>query len=128
MIREPLNGVSCTIPIIDRSFLSWICSPRTLVHNLIHTLKIPSDALPSHIRQINLPGIRVTIQEMMDALAKVGGEPVLKFLKEEDDNTLIPILKSWPTNVDNTQAFKLGYKKDESFEDAVRDYKNTLMQ
>lgn len=127
MIREPFNGISCTIPIVDRSFLSWMCSPRTLVHNLIHTLTVPSDALPSHIRQVNLPGIGVTIQEIMDALAKVGGEDLLKFLKEENDTALIPILKSWPTNVDNTQALRLGYKKDVKFEDAVRDYKNTLI-
>lgn len=128
MIREPMNGVTCTIPIVDRSFLSWVCSPSTLVRNLLHTLTIPSDALPSHIRQINLPGIGVTIQEIMDALAKVGGEDLLKLLNEENDAALIPILKSWATKIDNLPAIKLGYKEDVSFEDVVRDYKNLLMQ
>jgi len=128
MIREPLNGVSCTIPIVDRSFLSWTCSPQTLIRNLIHTLYVPSDALPSHIRRINLPGIGVTIQEIMDALAKVGGNDLLNFLKEENDTDLIPILKSWPTKVDTTEALKLGYKQDVGFEDTVRDYANTLKQ
>lgn len=127
MIREPLNGHTCRIPIVDRSFSSWICSPRTLVYNLLHSLTVPSDALPSHIRQINLPGISVTIQEIMDALAMVGGDDLLKLLKEENDASLIPIIRSWPTNVDNSQAIKLGYKKDESLE-AVRDYKNTWIK
>lgn len=128
MIREPLNGLTCTIPIVDRSFSSWICSPRTLVRNLLHTLTVPFDALPPHIRQINLPGIRVTIQEIMDALSKVGGDGLLKLLKEENNASLIPIIKSWPINVDNSAAIKLGYKVDESVEDAVRDYKNTWIQ
>jgi len=128
MIREPLNGLSCTIPIVDRSFVSWLSSPRTLVRNLIHTLTVPADALPSHIRQITLPGIRVSMQEIMNALAKVGGEDLLKLLREENDAALIPILKSWATNVDTTKAMRLGYMQDVSFEDAVRDYKNSLNQ
>lgn len=128
MIREPMNGISCTIPIVDRSFLSWMCSPRTLVKNLLHTLNVPSHALPSHIRQINLPGFGVTIQEIMDALEKVGGKDLLKLLKEENDSALIPILKSWPTKVDNSPALNLGYTKDVNFEDVVRDYRDSLMQ
>lgn len=99
-----------------------------MVRNLLHTLTVPSDALPSHIRQINLPGIGVSIQEIMDALAKVGGEDLLKLLKEENDEALIPILKSWATKIDNSPAIKLGYKEDVCFEDVVRDHKNLLMQ
>lgn len=126
MIREPFNGQTCTVPIVDRSFVSWICSPRTLVRNLLHTLTVPADALPSHIRQINAPGLAVTIQEIMDALAKVGGEDLINFLKEDNDSALIPILKSWPTAIVNAPAIELGYTKDVNFEDVVRDYRSTL--
>ncbi|RDW86841.1 SDR family oxidoreductase [Aspergillus mulundensis] len=128
MIREPLNGEECVIPLEDRSFKSWLCSPKTLVHNLILTLSLPADSLPSHIRQINVPGICVTVQEMMDALAKIGGEDKLALLKEKEDPTLRPILDSWPTRFDNTQAISLGMKRDSSFEEAVRDYQLSLSQ
>ncbi|KAL4945447.1 hypothetical protein BDV06DRAFT_31157 [Aspergillus oleicola] len=122
MIREPLNGEECVIPLEDRSFKSWLCSPKTLVHNLILILSLPADSLPSHIRQINVPGICVTVQEMMDALAKIGGKDRLALLKEKEDPTLRPILDSWPTRFDNTQAISLGMKRDSSFEEAVKDY------
>ncbi|RHZ57359.1 hypothetical protein CDV55_100158 [Aspergillus turcosus] len=122
MIREPLAGKECVIPLEDRSFESWLCSPRTLVQNLVLTLSLPSDALPPHIRSINVPGICVTVQEMMDALEKVGGKDKLALLKEKDDPTLRPILESWPTKFDNSQAIALGFKRDSSFEQAVRDY------
>ncbi|KAL4957262.1 hypothetical protein BDW69DRAFT_156761 [Aspergillus filifer] len=122
MIREPLNGEECVIPLEDRSFKSWLCSPKTLVHNLILTLSLPADSLPSHIRQINVPGICVTVQEMMDALAKIGGKDRLALLKEKEDPTLRPILDSWPTRFDNSQAISLGMKRDKSFEEAVSDY------
>ncbi|KAA8646393.1 hypothetical protein EYZ11_005233 [Aspergillus tanneri] len=128
MIREPLDGKECIIPLVDRSFKSWVCSPRTLVHNLVLTLSLPADALPTHIRQINVPGICVTIQEMMDALEAVGGKDKLAFLKEKEDPSLKPILDSWPTRFDNTQAISLGFKRDTSFEQAVRDYQMDIGQ
>ncbi|EAW21289.1 SDR family oxidoreductase [Aspergillus fischeri NRRL 181] len=122
MIREPLAGKECVIPVEDRSFKSWLCSPRTLVQNLVLTLSLPGDALPPHIRSINVPGICVTVQEMMDALENVGGKDKLALLKEKEDPTLRPILDSWPTRFDNSQAIALGFKRDSSFEQAVKDY------
>ncbi|GLB09652.1 hypothetical protein AtubIFM57258_005578 [Aspergillus tubingensis] len=128
MIREPLDGKECVIPLEDRSFKSWLCSPKTLVHNLIHTLSLSKDALPPHIRQINVPGICVTIQDMMDALKKVAGKDKLDLLTEKEDPTLRPILDSWPTRFDNSQAIALGFKRDSSFEQAVRDYQLEIGQ
>ncbi|KAJ5137260.1 hypothetical protein N7526_003493 [Penicillium atrosanguineum] len=119
MIREPLDGKECVIPIEDRSFKSWLCSPKTLVHNLLVTLRLSGDSVPPHIRQINVPG-------MMDALEKVAGKDKLALLQEKEDPALVPILKSWPTQFDNTQAISLGMKRDESFEQTVLDYKVQL--
>ncbi len=64
----------------------------------------------------------------MDALAKVAGEDKLKYIKEESDPALETILRSWAWNFDNKLAYKLGYQADTSFEQAVRDYKASLMQ
>jgi nucleoside-diphosphate-sugar epimerase len=123
MIREPLDGKECVIPIEDRSFKSWLCSPKTLLYNLLVTLHLPGDSVPPHIRQINVPGICVTVQEMMDALEKVGGKDKLALLREKEDPALVAILKSWPTQFDNTLALSLGMKRDESFAQTVLDYK-----
>jgi len=35
MVREPLGGVECVIPLRDREFRSWLCSPKTLAENLV---------------------------------------------------------------------------------------------
>jgi nucleoside-diphosphate-sugar epimerase len=128
MIREPLNGQESIIPLEDRSFESWLCSPGTLVQNLIVTLTLPADSLPPHIRQINVPGICVTIQDMMDALGKIGGKDKLALLKEQEDPVVKKIVHSWPTRFDNSLAIKLGMKRDVSFEQAVADYKKSLEQ
>ncbi|XHF97859.1 hypothetical protein AWENTII_001435 [Aspergillus wentii] len=128
MIREPLDGKECIIPVEDRSFKSWLCSPKTLVRNLLITLTLPANAVPPHIRQINVPGICVTIQQMMDALEAVVGKERLALLKEQEDPSLKAILLSWPTHFDNTQAISLGFKRDASFEQAVQDYKMEMEQ
>lgn len=124
MIREPLAGKECVVPVEDRGFKSWLCSPRTLVWNLLHTLTLERDALPAHIRQINVPGICVSVQDMMDALERVGGKDKLAFIKEKEDPALKAILLSWPTRFDNSQAYSLGFKPDDSFEQAVTDYQS----
>jgi nucleoside-diphosphate-sugar epimerase len=84
--------------------------------------------LPSHKRAVSPPGIQVTIQDMMDALEKVGGKDKLQFVKEENDEALARILHSWAFNFDNSLALKLGYKPDSSFEQAVREYVEWLAE
>ena len=126
MVREPLNGIECIVPLKDRSFTSWLCSPKTLVANLLDALTIPTDKLEPHIRVLNSPGIGVTIQEMMDALEKVGGKEALDLVKEKTDPDMETILRTWPTKVNNKKAYDLGFKPDTSFEQAVIDYKASL--
>ena len=117
-----MDGKECVVPVKDRDFPSWVCSPKTLIWNLVHALEVPSDALPSHKRTVNAPGLLATIQNMMDALAKVAGEDKLQYIKEVDDKDLGKILYSWAYKFDNKLALSLGYKPDSSFEQAVRDY------
>ena len=122
IIREPLDGKECVVPIKDRKFPSWVCSPKTLIANLMHALTLPGDALPSHKRTVNSPGLLATVQDMRDALAKVCGEDKLEYVKEEHDEPVAKILYSWAYNFDNKLAYSLGYKADVSFEQSVREY------
>jgi nucleoside-diphosphate-sugar epimerase len=126
LIREPMDEKVCEIPVEDRQFGNWVCSPRTILTNLIHALTMSTKSLPLHIRSVNMPGIYVTIQDMRDALEKVGGKDKLALLHEKDDPAMLAILRSWPTRYNNSMAFKLGFIKDESFEVAVRDYADEL--
>ncbi len=128
MIREPIAGKECVIPLRDRAFRSWLCSPKTLAENLVRALTVDLGRLARHQRVVNMPGIGVSVQEMMDALAKVAGVEKLKLLREETDVELERILRSWGTEFDNSLAFSLGFKEDVSFEQAVRDYVASLEQ
>ncbi|KXJ92108.1 nucleoside-diphosphate-sugar epimerase [Microdochium bolleyi] len=127
MIREPMKGEECIIPLTDRSYRSYLCSPSSLQENLVRVLDMPSDKLPSHIRHINIPGIAGSTQELMDALAKFGGEDKLKLLREETKPELERILRSWPIDFDSTTPVeKLGLVRDERVEDLVKEYIESL--
>ncbi|ROT38221.1 putative nucleoside-diphosphate-sugar epimerase [Sodiomyces alkalinus F11] len=126
MIREPMQGLPCVIPIQNRSWAHTLSSPRVLVGNLIHALGLRRDALPDYDRVLNLPGIRVTVQDMMDALARVGGQDKLQYLSEEEEEKTKAILYSWPDTFDNTRTLDLGFKRDDFFDDIVMDFKDSL--
>lgn len=122
IIREPLNGQRCVLPLQDRKWQHWMCSPRTLVYNVLIAMKLDRESLPLHRRSVNVPGFAVTIQEMLDALAEVGGKDSLKLVEEKEDADLKPLLYSWPDDFDNSLGLGLGMKQDTSFLQLVRDY------
>lgn len=126
VIREPMNGQTCTIPLQDRKWRHWMCSPKTLVHNILIALQLPRDALPLHRRSVNAPGFAVTVQDMLDALEEVGGKDKLAFVREKADPKLQSVLYSWADDFDNSLALSLGMKQDKSFVQSVRDYKETM--
>lgn len=126
IIREPMNGQECVVPIQDRAYRAVLSGPGTLVENLLRVLALPGDALPPHIRWMNFPGISLTVQELLDALVKVGGEDRLQYIKEETDPTMERILRTWARRVDDSTAIKLGLKRDESAESLVREYADSM--
>jgi nucleoside-diphosphate-sugar epimerase len=127
MIREPMNGIKCVIPIEDRQWRHWLCSPRVLVRNLVWAAtELDLDQLPKFDRSLNHPGIGVSVQDMMDSLARVGGKNKLELLEEKTEPLLKKILDSWPADFDNTKALGLGFERDTNFDDIVRDYKSSF--
>ncbi|KAI9640106.1 hypothetical protein NHQ30_011508 [Ciborinia camelliae] len=126
MIREPFAGRECVIPIRDRDFVSWMCSPRTLVTNLVWAMQMDLSRMDTHRRVVNLPGKATSVREMMDVLVAVGGEEKLRFLREveveEEDQQTVEILRSWGTRYDVGLALGLGFKEDPGFERAVKEF------
>ncbi|CAI6335991.1 unnamed protein product [Periconia digitata] len=123
MIREPVAGVKCPIPIVDRQWRHWLCSPRILVQNLVFAAtSLDLGKLPKQERSLNHPGIGVSLQDMRDALEKVAGKDKLELLEEKEVDELKKILYSWPAEFDNSKALALGFARDEGFERIVRDY------
>lgn len=120
IIREPLNGEKSVLP-VEKDTDVWICSPYTLVNNLIHAKDIAAEAF-GNSRSVNLPGIKVSVQEMLDVLEQVGGKEKRELVEEKYDADVDAIVQGWTPNFDISWAKKLGFGEDMPFLESVKRY------
>jgi nucleoside-diphosphate-sugar epimerase len=120
IIREPLSGVDVDCPVPDTTGV-WIISPRRVVEAFVHAHELPADAWPT-TRVVNLPGITLTVREMLDAMGRVAGDATVKRVRFVDDARIQGIVKTWPVRFETGRANAMGFKADESFEDVVREF------
>ncbi len=120
LFREPLNGQKCLLP-VSKDLEIWICSPRTVVKNLIFARDIPKEKFPG-TRIVNIPGITVTVQQMLEALRVVGGDEAVKLVEDEKDEVTERIVLSWPTRLDTSRAKMLGFAEDGPLDQTLREY------
>ena len=71
-------------------------------------------------RIIPLPGLTVTVQQMLDALEKVAGKSAVDLVQWQEDKTIQRIVQSWPVQVKAEYAESLGFKADENFESIIQ--------
>jgi len=71
---------------------------------------------------ITLPGLNVSVQEMLDALEKVAGPRVRARVKAQRDERIAGIVANWPRGASAARAARLGLQAEPSFEDIIRQY------
>ena len=120
IIREPLNGEPAVCPVSSELRL-WLLSPRRAIDCLIDLHALASDALGAN-RSVNLPGISVSVGQMIDALRTVAGDAVADRIRFERNPVIERIVGTWPAAWDVTRATALGLTGDPSFEAIVRAY------
>jgi len=123
IIREPVAGVDVDCPVPDTTGV-WILSPRRVVEAFVHAHDLPSEKWPT-TRVVNLPGITLTVREMIDAMGRVVGEAATKRVRFVPDARIQAIVKTWPVRFRTERALAMGFKADESFDDVVRDFAAT---
>ena len=121
IFREPLNLEKAILP-VSKDLAVWICSPRTVIKNLILARDIPKEKFQGKSRTVNLPGITVTVQEMLKALENVGGKKALDLVEEERDEVTERIVESWPPRFDTSLAKNLGFVDDGPLERTLKEY------
>ena len=99
----------------------WLLSPRKAIACLIAGLELDAAALGNQ-RVLNLPGISVSVDEMVAALREVAGEAVVKRIEWQPDPRIEKIVGSWPGRWDTTRAEQLGLTGEQSFADVIRSY------
>ncbi|KAJ5126900.1 hypothetical protein N7448_007679 [Penicillium atrosanguineum] len=120
IIREPFHGKKAILP-VGKDTEMWICSPHTIIKNLIHARDIPKEAF-GESRSVNLPGLKVSVQEMLDALEEIGGKERRALVEEKYDAATDKIVQSWTPQFSTDRAFKLGFSADISMTENIRQF------
>lgn len=120
IIREPLNGETAVCP-VSPSLRLWLLSPRAAIDALIGGHELGAQALQAG-RTINLPGVSVTVGEMVAALKNVAGPAPAALITFAPNPAIERIVASWPGAWDTSRARSLGLSGDADFESIVRAY------
>jgi nucleoside-diphosphate-sugar epimerase len=118
IIREPLQGQPAMCPVDPEGTKGWLASPRSVIENLIRTANLDSEALGQN-RCFNLPGITVTVAEMLAALERAGGQAALDQIDYDIDPTIEKIVEGWAVDFNPQKALALGMMVDADFDSIV---------
>jgi nucleoside-diphosphate-sugar epimerase len=120
VIREPLNGLDAPCPVAASTRI-WVSSPRTVIENLLVGHEAPAAGF-THTRSINVPGMCVSVGEMVDALRRVAGDAVADRVKWRPDPVVERIVATWPPRFSPVLGPSLGMRSDDDFEAIIRQY------
>ena len=120
IIREPLAGTPTTCP-VDASVSHPMSSPGTTIHGLITVFEASREAIGGRMA-LNLPGLNVSVGQMLAALEKVAGPAVRARVKFERDERVAGIVDNWAKGCTFERAHALGLRADESFEAIIEQY------
>ena len=120
ILREPLAGQDSICP-VDASVSHPVSSPGTTIRSLIAVFEASAATLGNRLA-LNLPGLNVTVQQMLDALEKVGGKAVRNRVRFERDERIAGIVGNWARGATSERANALGLQADSSFESIIEQY------
>lgn len=126
IIREPLHGKHAVCPVAPDTTM-WLMSPGKAVFNLINAHEIDGNKLGA-TRTINLPGLSITVGDMVAALARVAGNEVVANIDWQEDADVSRLVRSWPGNFLTTRGTTMGFLKDRDFDAVIRAYISEEME
>ncbi|MDQ0471115.1 D-erythronate dehydrogenase [Labrys wisconsinensis] len=118
ILREPLAGQEAILPVAD-DVRHWVASPRAAVHFLEHAAGLDTDGLGAR-RNLTMPGLSVTVGEMIAALGRVAGPKAVSLIRREPDPVIVKIVAGWPRNFDPERALSLGFKAEPDMDTIIR--------
>jgi len=81
----------------------WIQSPACVIQNFIHAEMLEEEKLGDD-RVINLPGLTVSVQEMVNSLERFSNAGTAGLISFEPDEFIQSIVLTWPPHFDTQRG------------------------
>jgi len=120
IVREPLAGEIGACPVEPETAM-WVLSPAAAIAAFVRAHEIAGDVWGPR-RGLNLPGLTVTVAQMLEALRAVGGDAAVARVQMQPDERIRAIVRTWPARFDTARAAALGFARDADVESIVRAY------
>lgn len=109
LVREPMAGEPATLP-VRRDLRLHLASPDNAIAALRHVIGLGQDALDGDTT-ITLPGLTVSVAEMIDALGRVAGPDAVRLIHDARDPGIEAIVETWPGHIDTPRARRLDSRR-----------------
>src|SRR4051812_32564880 len=126
IIREPLDGEDVVCPVSEGTEM-WIMSPRQGVESVVHAAQLAPDALGPY-RGVALPGLTVSMREMVAALSEVAGPATAQRVSFQPDPVIERIVTTWPARFETPRALAMGFKPDAGIREIVQSFVDDDME
>ena len=97
----------------------YIVSPRRIVEGLVRGFELSPEVVGTTTSFV-LPGISVTVGDMIESLKKFGGREAVDRIEWKPNERIKNIVLGWPGDFNPQRAVKLGFKADESMDAIVQ--------
>lgn len=120
IIREPLQGDNAVCP-VNPALELWLSSPAFVIKNIIYAATLQASDFGAY-RTINLPGITVSVEAMLQTLKTVGGQEAFDRVEFKEDAGVNAIVSSWPGKFDVSTAQKMGFVQNNDFSEIIQEF------
>lgn len=120
MLREPLAGQRCVVPVPADTPVA-LSSPQRTIEGLMLALSA-SDATWGPPTAVNLPALSTTVGDMAQTLANLAGDDTAQLLDWVPDARITQIVGGWPAHIEANRAQNMGLKADANMAAIVQAY------
>jgi D-erythronate 2-dehydrogenase len=120
IIREPLAGHRATCPVAADTEVALASPARTIAG--LRRAADSSEAEWGGRSAVTLPGLTVTVADMVAALARVAGPEVTALIDWVPDPAVATLVNTWPARFRTDRAARLGLAPDPDFGSVIEMY------
>ena len=124
IIREPLAGQAAALP-VSRDLRLHLASPAKALEYTLHACGLEQAALGGETT-LTLPGISVTVGEMIDTLARLAGQDVAAHITPQPDAGIAAIVASWPGEIRCPRAAALGFMPNTGIAELIEEHQHRM--